>query len=172
MNEFKVSRNALKKYLKMTEEEVENISCINVTKENRILDNFINMIYKMLLDHIPLEYVIEYTIIPIKHLNTICNYFNISIDYIFGFTKNIHYYDMKKEIDRKKAGSRLKAFRKEKGLTQVKLSEILNVSQSTIAEYERGTNIIATPFLYEICKKYNISADYLLGRMDNPKYLK
>ena len=62
MNEFKVSRNALKKYLKMTEEEVDNISCINVTKENRILDNFINMIYKMLLDHIPLEYLIEYTI--------------------------------------------------------------------------------------------------------------
>ena len=41
-----------------------------------------------------------------------------------------------------------------------------------ITEYERGTNIIATPFLYEICKTYLISADYLLGKTDSPKYYK
>ena len=62
MDEFNVSRNALKKYIKMTDEEVERISSVNVTKENRILDNFTNMIYKMLLNKVPLEYIIEYTI--------------------------------------------------------------------------------------------------------------
>ncbi len=67
---------------------------------------------------------------------------------------------------------RLKEFRKENKLTQVKLAEILNIANGTIAEYERGTNIIATPFLYTICKNYNISADYLLGKIDEPKYLK
>ena len=46
----------------MTDEEVEKISSVNVTKENRILDNFTNMIYKMLLNKVPLEYIIEYTI--------------------------------------------------------------------------------------------------------------
>ena len=62
MDEFNVSRNALKKYIKMTDEEVEKISSVNVTKENRVLDNFTNMIYKMLLNQVPLEYIIEYTI--------------------------------------------------------------------------------------------------------------
>ena len=62
MDEFNVSRNTLKKYLKMTDEEVENVSSINVTKENRILDNFTNIIYKMLLDNISLEYIVEYVV--------------------------------------------------------------------------------------------------------------
>lgn len=62
MSEFNVSRNTLKKYLKMTDEEVENISFVNVTKENRVLDNFTNMIYKMMLDRVPLEYIIEYVV--------------------------------------------------------------------------------------------------------------
>ena len=26
----------------------------------------------------------EYTIIPVKHLNDICNYFDVSLDYIFN----------------------------------------------------------------------------------------
>ena len=29
----------------------------------------------------------EKTIIPIKNLNTLCNYFNVTLDYIFNFTK-------------------------------------------------------------------------------------
>ena len=28
----------------------------------------------------------EYTTIPLKHLNTICDFFNVSLDYIFNFT--------------------------------------------------------------------------------------
>ena len=38
--------------------------------------------------------------------------------------------------------------------------------------YEKGKTLILTSFLYTICKKYNISADYLLGKIDEPKYLK
>ena len=33
-------------------------------------------------------YETEYTIIPSKHLIVICNYFDISLDYVFQFTKN------------------------------------------------------------------------------------
>jgi len=114
----------------------------------------------------------EYTIIPIKHLNTLCNYYDVSLDYIFNFNNEIRYKHYNKEIDKTKSGIRLKEFRKEYKLTQVKLASILNTTQSNIAEYERGKNIIATHFLYTICKKYNISADYLLCKTDSPKYLK
>ena len=57
-------------------------------------------------------------------------------------------------------------------LTQSKLADNLGCSYGTIAGYERGRYLIATPFLYQICKTYRISADYLLGKIDNPKYLK
>ena len=57
-------------------------------------------------------------------------------------------------------------------MTQKKLALILNTTYSNIAFYEKGRNFIATPFLYQICHKYHISADYLLGKINEPKYLK
>lgn len=119
------------------------------------------------------HYEVQEKIIPVDRLNTVSNYYDVSLDYIFELTNKKQYHNIKnKEIDRKKVALRIKEFRKENGLTQIKLANILNIANGTIAEYERGTNIIATPFLYTICKKYNISADYLLGKTDNPKYLK
>ena len=115
------------------------------------------------------NYENEIELLPIKHLNTLCNYFNISIDYIFSFTNVKLYKNINKELDIKLAGKRLKEFRKEHKITQDKLASILNTNQSVIANYERGRNIIATPFLYTICKKYGVSADYLLGKTDTPK---
>ncbi len=118
------------------------------------------------------HYETEYELMSIKHLNTLCNYFKVSLDYIFNFTDIKNYSNFKENIDLKKLSLRLKEFRKENNLTQYKLATILNISRTTIAEYERGINTIATPFLYTICSKYKISADYLLGKIDNPKYLK
>ncbi len=118
------------------------------------------------------QYETEYEIIPIKHLNTLCNYFNVSIDYILQLTNKINYPNSLDEINISESGKRLKEFRKEKKLTQEKLAKELNMARSALANYERGRNVIATPFLYQICKKYNISADYLLGKIDEPKYLK
>ena len=111
------------------------------------------------------EFEREKTIMPIKHLVNIANYFNVSLDYIFSFNKEKSYKNIK-EINNIEAGKRLKEFRKNNKITQTKLAELLNTNQSVIANYERGRNYIATPFLYTICKKYNVSADYLLGRID------
>ncbi len=118
------------------------------------------------------QYEREYTIMPIKHLNSVCNYLNISIDYVMNFTNQINYSNNKTEIDRVKSGERLKALRKENKMTQAKLASILETAPSVIGGYEKGRRLIATPFLYTICDKYKISADYLLGKIDNPKYLK
>ena len=116
------------------------------------------------------QYETEYTIIPIKHLNTLCNYFNVSLDYIFSFTNIKQYKNSINEIDKILAGKRLKEFRKEHDLTLEALAKDLNCSYGTIAGYELGRYLIATPFLYTICKKYGFSADYLLGKTDTPKY--
>ena len=85
---------------------------------------------------------------PIKQLIKVCDILNISVDI-------------------EKVKTRLKKIRKNNNLTQAKLANILNVHRSVITNYENGKHLIATPFLYTICKKYNISADYLLGRIDN-----
>ena len=115
-------------------------------------------------------YETENQIIPIKHLDALSIYFNVSIDYLFQFT-DIKNYDNNNSINLEISVKRLKEFRKDNKITQVNLAKMLNVANGTIANYECGRNFIATPFLYEICKKYKISADYLLGKVDNPKYI-
>ena len=117
------------------------------------------------------QYEREYVVMPIKHLITICNYFNISIDYLFNLTDTLNYKENNQNLNKEIPGTRLKEFRKENKLTQENLAKTLNTSKSVICGYEKNRYLIATPFLYTICKKYNISADYLLGRIDNPKYL-
>lgn len=113
----------------------------------------------------------QYDIIPIKRLNQIANFFNVSIDYLLGFTKIKIYNDLRHEIDIELSSFRLKAFRKERALTQVKLAQKLGISRSIIVFHESKRTIMGTPFLYTLCKKYHISADYLLGKIDEPQEL-
>ena len=103
-------------------------------------------------------------IIPLKHLNSLCNYYNLSMDYVIGLS-NIKYYNIaNKEIDKILIGERLRKIRKDNNITQEELANILNTTHSTISAYESGKTTILTAFAYEICKRYNISMDYLCGR--------
>ncbi len=117
------------------------------------------------------KYENNYNTIPLIHLNTICNFFNVSIDYIFSNNEIENYQNSCPKIDKTICGKRLKEFRKEQKLTQTNLALFLNTTHSVIADYEKGRFLISTSFLYAICKKFNVSADYLLGKIDEPKYL-
>ena len=110
-------------------------------------------------------YETEYKIFPLKHLIIIANYFNVSLDYIFEFNNIEQYKNINYEVNKIESGKRLKEFRKENKITQKSLADFLNTVHPVIVNYENGKNLIATPFLYMICKKYNVSADYLLGRI-------
>ncbi len=112
------------------------------------------------------------TLLPIKHLNTLSNFFEVSLDYLFNFTNIRQYKNINSKINSELSGKRLKEFRRDNNLTQEKLAKFLNTTHTNLVGYEKGSYIIATPYLYMICKKYNISADYLLGKIDEPKYLK
>ncbi|MDE5539304.1 MAG: helix-turn-helix domain-containing protein [Bacilli bacterium] len=113
-------------------------------------------------------YETEYKLFPIKHLVILCDYYNVSFDYIFNFTNTKQYSDNIKNIDLVKSGTRLKSWRRENKLTQDKLAQKLNVARTIISKYEKGEYIIATHTLFDICKKYQVSADYLLGKIDTP----
>lgn len=98
-------------------------------------------------------------IIPLKHLVSLCNYYKVSLDYISELDKNNNY--KKIILNKKKVGKKLKEFRKNNSLTQTQLANFLNTTHSTISAYESGKTLILTTFAYQICKKYNVSLDWL-----------
>ena len=106
-------------------------------------------------------------IVSIRRLMIFCEKFNVSVDYIFGFKVEKL---LTKGFDITKQGERLKMFRKENKISQDKLADFLKVKRTMISNCETGRSILATIFLYEICNKYKIRADYLLGRIDEPMY--
>ena len=118
------------------------------------------------------SYEIGRDTIPLKHLNTLCNYFDISLDYAMGLSKVKKYKYSKKDIDKAKIKIRLKEFRKENNLTQQEISNILNTSRSTWTGYESGNFLISTLLLYELSRRYKYSMDYILGKIDEPSKLK
>ena len=110
-------------------------------------------------------------IIPAFHLNNLCNYFNVSMDYITGLSKSKENNLINKKLNKEIIGTRLKEFRNDMNLTQTKLASVLNTSHSTISAYENGKRLLLVSFAYDIARKYNISLDWLYGR-SNEKYLK
>lgn len=111
------------------------------------------------------------TIIPIKHLNTLCNYFHVSLDYLFEFS-NVRNYNKNDNINIPKFANRLKDLRISKKLSKKEFAFSTNLNQAIISKYENQKKFISTKNLYCLCQKYNISADYLLGKIDHPKHLK
>lgn len=61
-------------------------------------------------------------------------------------------------------GNNLKLIRKEKGLTQEQLADVLDVSRQAISKWESDTGYPETDKLLLIAKKLGVSLDYL---MDN-----
>ena len=60
-------------------------------------------------------------------------------------------------------GKTIKELRKEKGLSQTKLAELLFTSQDTISLWECEKSLPDIKSLIEMTKIFNVSADYLLG---------
>lgn len=111
-------------------------------------------------------------IIPLKHLNTFCNLFHVSMDYVCGLTDvNIHS-NKKYKLNNKVIGQKLKKIRLKKKLTQIELAKLLNTSQSNISSYESGKTLILTAFIFNFAKIFDVSLDYLTGRSPNIKIIK
>lgn len=102
-------------------------------------------------------------LITLKKLTLFCNYFNVSMDYVIGITKN-NIGNGKHELNSKIIGKNLKQLRKDKKITQVELANLLNTTHSTISAYESGKTTLLTAFALQIVKEYNISLDWLCGR--------
>ena len=61
---------------------------------------------------------------------------------------------------------RIRDLREDKDLSQKKLAEILNISQSTYSRYESGYLDVPSEVLIALSSFYGVSVDYILGLTD------
>lgn len=69
-------------------------------------------------------------------------------------------------------GERLRRLRKLSGETQQELAEFLGLKPNQIGEMENGRKASTFLKLALLCEHYNITADYLLGLIDEPRPLR
>lgn len=63
---------------------------------------------------------------------------------------------------------RMKGLREDRDLRQQDVADFLGTTQSMYSEYERGKNELPIRHLIELCKHYQVSADYILGFTNDP----
>ena len=61
---------------------------------------------------------------------------------------------------------KLKLLRKQKGVSQKMVAEAIGVTLSAYSNYEQGLREPSNQILINLCKYYEVSADYLLGLED------
>ena len=57
---------------------------------------------------------------------------------------------------------KLRGLREDNDLTQTQVAAFLGTSQTMYARYERGANELPIRHLVNLCRLYNLSADYFL----------
>lgn len=57
----------------------------------------------------------------------------------------------------------IKDLREDNDYTQKQIADVLKTTQQVYSRYENGINEIPVHHLVELCKFYNVSADYILG---------
>ena len=108
--------------------------------------------------------------IPTKRLIELADYYNVNIDYLMCLT-NKRIRIKSKKIDLNAIGVRIKESREELGYNLRKMGEVVDITFSSLSNYENGKTLIQSDILFSISKLTNYSVDYLLNRSDD-KYLK
>lgn len=101
-------------------------------------------------------------IIPLIHSINLCNLSNTSLDYILGLSDRKDKLNKPIKLNKIKIGNNLKKIRTSNNLTQKQFADSINTTQSVISSYESGNTLIQTSFLYDICLKYDVSANDII----------
>lgn len=67
---------------------------------------------------------------------------------------------------------RMRDAREDNNLKQSDVALILKTTQSYYAQYENGHRKLPIEHLITLCRYYNLSADYMLGLIDEPRQIK
>ena len=66
-------------------------------------------------------------------------------------------------MDYKDLGSRVRAARRQQGLTQEKLADKAGISASFLGHIERGSRVASIDTLVDLCNAMNVTPEYLLA---------
>lgn len=110
-----------------------------------------------------------YANISLKQLIKLAYIYQVPIDYLLGIIEEIddyeyHYIDT---MDLKSIGLKLKDIRKTNKMTQDKFAQKIDTKRSSISYYEIGRMMISTADLKQICETFGVSADYIVGNINN-----
>lgn len=108
---------------------------------------------------LPFYFILKYYII----LNCIFLYLFHKEIIFFIFYDNVFI-----EVIENVIGECIKNLRKSHKLTQAELSDILNIGQSTLANFENGKRTIPTDIIIKLAQYFNVTTDYLLGISSEP----
>ena len=76
-------------------------------------------------------------------------------------------------INQKEIGQRIRILRKEKGLSQLELSNKLNINMDHLSRIENGNKGMSLDLLTEFSKYFSVSTDYILfGNNQNTEEIK
>ena len=66
---------------------------------------------------------------------------------------------------------RLKSLRQERNLSQAELAEVLGTTRQQVGKWELGIQMMGVDKYIKLAIYYNVSLDYLLGLIDEPRKL-
>ena len=94
------------------------------------------------------------------------------IDFIYKHF--IRFFLMRQEVsnvlDKKIMGERLRMSREARNISRKELAELLNVTRTQVSDIENGKSGTNLDRFLQLCKLYQVSADYLLGITDDPAW--
>lgn len=107
------------------------------------------------------HYITERYLPNLQTTIKLADYFNCSIDYLFGLSDDN---DNKNFKACPPFCERFDVICKEKGLTRYKLKDLANVSETTMRYWVQGKTLPSISSIILVADKLNCSIDYLLGR--------
>ena len=102
----------------------------------------------------------------VKHSVELANYFDCSLNFLFGLDEQPKQMNFKKTYDIKLFSERYDKLLKENKITHYALSKTIKLNYSSHYAWQHGS----IPSLYSlilIAKYFDVSIDYLVGRSDN-----
>lgn len=100
----------------------------------------------------------------LEDLNTLSNFYNISLDFLLGLSSKNYTSHFRKSIDYRYLSFCIVFLRKRAKLTQKDMAEDFQISIRSLSRYEKEPQKITLDFLISISHKFNISIDYICGR--------
>lgn len=100
----------------------------------------------------------------LEEINTLSNYFHVSLNYLMSLSDKPKSYNFQKEIDYSYLKFSFIFWRKRNRINQKTMAKEFGISYTTLSSYEKEPEKAPITFIYRFAKKFNVSIDYICGK--------